>query len=264
MNPSIACLAAALAAASPAFATDDIQVREIGPSHFELTIVIEGTTDPAAGQAALVPKAQALCGAKHPHWGRYEFEGQQPAAVEPKDTGSPSLWYRHEITCETSPPAPEALPETPAAPAEAPTQQDEALIRERTEAYLAAKDAGAYAEAYAMIGGSMRDYFTPEAMAASRTPFNASAGPGVEREVIRLTWYDDPAGAPAPGRYVAADYRAGFPSGAFYCGYVVWVLQYDDSYLVVREEEGQATPDLVAKATPANMPALRQQLGCRD
>lgn len=264
MNHSTVFLAAALVLAPAAKAADDIQVREIGPGHFELTVVIEGTTDPAVGKAALEPKANALCGTKHPHWGHYEFEGRQPAAVEPRATASPSLWYRHEITCETSPPKPETFPAVPAAPEAPPTPADEALIRARTEAYLAAKDAGDYAAAHAMIDGSMRDDFTPGAMAASRTPFNASAGPGVEREVIRLTWYDDPAGAPMPGRYVAADYRATFPSGAFYCGYLVWVRQYDGAYLVVREEQGLATPDVVAQATPANMPALRLQLGCRD
>ena len=263
MNRAIAFLTAALAAASPAQATD-VQVREIGPDHFELTIVVEGTTDPAAGEVALAPHGQALCGTKHPHWGHYEFRGDQPAAVGPRSSTSPALRYSQELICDDAPPAPERFPDIPVAPNEPPTQEDEAHVRARTEAFLAAKDTGAYGEAHAMVGASTKNYITPESMAASRTSFNAAAGPGVEREVIRLTWYDDPAGAPTPGRYVAADYHADFPSGAFYCGYLVWVLQYDGSYLVVRQEEGQATPDIVSKASPAEMAALRQQLGCRD
>jgi hypothetical protein len=258
-------LAAALAAsAGSAVSADRIQVTELGPDHFELRISIEGTTDPADGQVALVPRASALCGTRHVHWGRYQFDTTAPSVVSPQAPGPAILRYAHQITCEDTPQSLEASPAVPPAPAEPPTTEDEALIRDRTEAFLAAKDTGDFAAAHAMFNAAMASYQTPESMQASRAPFNDAAGAGVDREVIRITWYDDPAGAPTPGRYVAADYRASYPSRAFYCGYVVWIRQYDGSYLIARQEEGQATPDIVEKAAPEEIPALRQQLACRD
>lgn len=70
--------------------------------------------------------------------------------------------------------------------------------------------------------------------------------------------------APPPGRFAAADYRARYDGQAFYCGYVVWLRQHDGGYLILREEEGQATPDIVATVAPEQLSAFRAQLGCRD
>lgn len=88
--------------------------------------------------------------------------------------------------------------------------------------------------------------------------------PGGEAAVVRITWYDDPPGAPTHGRYAAADYRVDYPREAFTCGYTIWLRQADGGYLVVREEEGRAAPDVIAKLSPEQRLAMRAQLQCRD
>jgi hypothetical protein len=99
---------------------------------------------------------------------------------------------------------------------------------------------------------------------AARAAFNKAVGLPDNREVVRLTWYDDPAGAPQPGRYVAADYRGDYPHAGFYCGYVVWLLQLDGSYRIVREEEAQMPDEVAKKFSPEELAAARTQVQCRD
>jgi hypothetical protein len=110
----------------------------------------------------------------------------------------------------------------------------------------------------------MASYATQEAWAATRSAFNTKVGPGARPNVSRITWYDNPSGAPIPGRYAAADYGVAYPSNGFTCGYVMWLRQADGGYMVVREEEAQVTPDSVAKLSAEQVANMRVQLRCRD
>lgn len=110
----------------------------------------------------------------------------------------------------------------------------------------------------------MASYATPEAWAATRSTFNAKVGPGAETNLARITWYDNPTNAPVQGRYAAVDYGVTYPSRGFTCGYVVWLRQADGGYLIVREEESQATPDNIANLSLGQVANMRVQLQCRD
>jgi hypothetical protein len=262
MRHMICLIALAFVAPAIAGTPNEVQVRELGHGRYQLSVTLGETVDPSRGQAALVPKALELCGPLRPEFGHYRFEGNEPLA----GTGNAkkrSLQYTQDIECK-DPSIPDAVSVVPPAPATPPAAEDEADIRERALAYLEAKDTGAFDHAFAMLGPTMTGYMTPESWRKPRAAFNAAAGGDAAREVIRVTWYDNPPNAPTPGRYVAADYRASYASKAFYCGYVVWLRQEDGGYLIVREEEGQATPEIAARIAPESMAATRMQLGCRD
>lgn len=145
-----------------------------------------------------------------------------------------------------------------------PTAEDERTVRTATVNYLAAKDRGDFDAAYALLGSEMAAMFTTENWRSPRAAFNAAAGQPNNREVVRLTWYDDPAGAPMPGRYVAADYRGDYAHAGFYCGYLMWYLQPDGSYRIVREEEGQMLDAIAKTFTPEALASARAQIQCRD
>lgn len=242
-----------------------VQVQDHGDGHYTLTVELGGTTDPAHGQLVITPTARELCGILHPHFGRYRFEAKEPSRATGTH-GESSITYTQQIQCRDTPQkAAETLSDpVPPAPSEPPTEQDAALVRERTLAYLRGKDASDATTVYAMLTREMASYATPEVWTETRKSFSAKAGPGARPEVIRITWYDNPQGAPTLGRYAAADYRVDYPSRAFTCGYVVWLRQADGSYLVIREEEGQATPELVRDLPPEGLATMRTQLQCRD
>lgn len=260
MRHTINLLALAFAAPAIAAQSEQVTVRDLGNGRYQLSITLAETADPNRGQAALVPKAVELCGSLRPQFGRYRFEGNEPLAGT-ANPGKASLQYTQDIECKDPSTTVAAESAVPPAPATPPTAEDEADIRRWTLAYLEAKDKGDFDRGHAVLGPTLAGYSTPETWKL-RAAFNAGAGGDPSREVIRVTWYDDPQGAPTPGRYVAADYRASYASNAFYCGYVVWLRQHDGSYLITREEEGQAMPEVVAGVAPESMPAMRAQLGC--
>lgn len=261
----VAALALVGLAPPTAIAADVVSVVHHGDGRYTLSTTLAGTTNPAHGQIAIVPTAEELCGDRYPHYGRYRFDASAPSKAT-EASGPTSLTYRQDIECSDVPQqaAKTASAPVPPAPSTAPTDEDGALIRARTVTYLQAKDAADAGAAYKMLSKEMASYTSPEVWKDTRTSFTAKVGPGAQPTVVRITWYDDPQGAPTPGRYVAADYRVDYPSEAFTCGYVVWLRQADGGYLIVREEEGQATPDLLANLSPEQRLQMRAQLQCRD
>lgn len=260
---TVFCLAfAALAPAAFAGDAPNVEVKPLPGGRFELTVTVPDTTQPGKGQAMLMPKAMELCGARELQLGAYKFKSIAPMA----GTGSTlatSLVFTQEMQCGAATTVAAVVPAAVRAPATAPTANDEADIRSRTLAFLSAKDRGDFDAAIAMFSATTGAMLTEENWRSPRRAFNASAGMPLQQQVVRVTWYDDPAGV-EPGRYVAADYSASHANAAFYCGYVMWRLQPDGGYRIVREEEGQMKPSEAALVATGEMAAARAQLGCRD
>lgn len=260
-----ALVAAALQLQGSALATEPVQVQDHGDGRHTLSAVVQDTNDPADGLAAITPEAVRLCGARQPHFGRYRFEALAPLAGSGAPGGE-SLLYEQDITCHD---APQEMSMTiaapvPPAPDSPPDEDDAATIHAHTRAYFLAKESADADAAYRLLSTEMASYATPREWEESRASVNAQMGPGAQTNLLRLTWYDNPAGAPTPGRYAAVDYEVTYPSRGFTCGYVMWLRQADGGYLLVREEEGQATPDIVADLPPEQIAAIRAQLHCRD
>lgn len=254
-----------LLAASPTVLAEtqtQVTTKRLADGHFELTVTLPDTTDPSAGQRAVMPAAAAACGDKMARLGKYKFDAAEKLAGAPADRDT-SMVFVQEVVCGDSADA-GAVDLPPPAPGQPPDAKDETLIRDRTLAYLIAKDTGDFDSGFAMLGASMKDIMGDASWRKPRAAFNAASGQPLQRQVVRVTWYDNPEGAPTPGRYAAADYNAQYANSAFYCGYVMWLLQADGNYRIVREEEGQLTSEMAAHITPGQMPNARMQLGCRD
>src|SRR3546814_625272 len=194
-------------------AGDAGQVDDHGGGRYTLTTTLDGTTDPAHGQLAIVPTAEELCGELHPHYGHYRFESSAPS--EATGTSAPaSLSYEQDVECRGQPQqvAESASAPVPPAPSTPPTSEDEALLRERTLAYLQAKNTADADAVYAMLSSELASYASPAAWKETRSALNARLGAGAEAAVVRLTWYDDPQNPPTHGRYAAADYRVDYPN----------------------------------------------------
>lgn len=102
-----------------------------------------------------------------------------------------------------------------------PTVELEASARNAANAYLAARDGGHGAEAYAMNDPLNQKDQSPAAFAKALQDFNALAGPVQERRIVYLTWTKDPPGAPAPGVYAAFDLVSRFANVDRHCGYLM-------------------------------------------
>lgn len=119
-----------------------------------------------------------------------------------------------------------------------PSEDLERQARKTAHDYLAARDSGRYADAYAFLA-ELHQRDEPLAPFTDRLRhFNALAGPVRERRFLALTWTKDPAQAPAPGVYVAIDLASRFAAIDRHCGYLVlYQAQSDGDFRVMREEE---------------------------
>lgn len=259
MRQMFMALVAALIAPT-VMAADSIEVRatQLGPDQYELAMELPASIDPQQASSMLLPAAEQLCAGRPAQLGRYRFEAKTPL---PPNAGATAMQtFTQQVSCGASTEVVH-VSRVPKAP---PTAQDEQAIRADTLRYLADKDRGDFDAAYAVLGSELAAIFADGGSRTSRAAFNAAAGQPDHREVVRLTWYDDPAGAPRPGRYVAADYRGDYPHAGFYCGYVVWHLQPDGKFRIVREEEAQMPDEIARKFSPEELAAARAQLQCRD
>lgn len=240
--------------------------ERIGEGRYRLRIVAPGISEVEQAQRLLVPEALRLCGSLPPAFGRYRWEGLERLESPGVGRAPESLTLDQEIVCGgviAPPPAPAETAATPD-PDWQPTPAAEEAVRAATITYFAAKDGGRYAEAYAMLSPGNQATSPFASWSEQARDFNGRAGAVRDRRLIRVTWYNNPPSAPVAGIYAAVDFNRDFANLHFLCGYVVWLLQPDGSWRLVREEQGMAARAGAPNATPEEIARLRPQVGCRD
>jgi hypothetical protein len=215
-----------------------------------------------AAQAALMPTARKLCGARPVSFGTFRF-AQTQTSDRPGAAMSPAtLKVEQELFCGTVRQTVDAA--ALRAPGWQPSEADQQAVLAATYAYFAARDRGRYPEAWSMLSDSMKQISPVAEWQRVAADFNAAAGAVRGRRVTEITWYNNPPGAPRPGVYVAADYSGEFEQLEFLCGYLMWQVQPDGSFRLTREEQ-----NLLDKATAKNLASidrqpLRAQMGCKE
>lgn len=253
-----AMLIAALAPMSISAANFQVKTHQVTPDQYELTVQLTPELNPDQAQSILTPAADQVCAGRSWHWGSHRFNSVAPYGDKTPGVGQQT--FVQTVQCGAA--APPDLSSVPA-PQGSPTAEDASRVKQTTLDYLSAKDHGDFAKARAVQTEEAKPYMQDD-WSKPRAAFNRQAGLPTRREVLRLTWYDNPQGAPRRGRYVAADYRGDYANAGFYCGFAMWYREADGSYRLVREEEGQVSDATVSKVAAADLPALRKQVGCRD
>ena len=91
--------------------------------------------------------------------------------------------------------------------------------------------------------------------------FYSSSGAAEGRSVKNVTWYKDPANAPA-GVYAAVDFSSQFAELSLHCGFIALQMQTDGSFGVAREEENSISKGEMEKLTPEALQTIRAQYRC--
>jgi hypothetical protein len=131
---------------------------------------------------------------------------------------------------------------TDSAPGWTPTIDEENAVTALTQRYLAAKDAGQYADAYAMLDGGLTALQPLSQFQAAGAAFNTQAGTVIDHRILRITWTKDPAQAPRPGIYAAVDIASRYANVDRDCGYLVlYQAHASDPFSIVREENNFLT-----------------------
>ncbi len=196
--------------------------------------------------------AQARCGAKRAVAGRFSYETKLDRAGRPEAVTG----YERHFTCVHSPAS------SPARVADdwRPTAEDREAASRVAASFFTAFDHG---DSQAALAWVRPDAITPDVLAGDMAAFARTAAGLGNRTVDRLTWYVNPAAAPALGVYVALDYHGSYPGLDTYCGYLVLYREAPGRYRLTRQESGFLTKADTAKASPGQLPQLRAQLQCR-
>lgn len=130
-----------------------------------------------------------------------------------------------------------------------PSDEQAAAAQAAADAYFAALEQGAPAQAYAMMAEEMRGVETEAAFVERQRELRGVLSGLIERRFHRITWYKDPAGA-RPGSYAAFDMVARFQNADRYCGYVIArQLPGGGPFRIIRMEE-----TFLDNANAENMP----------
>jgi Protein of unknown function (DUF4019) len=120
---------------------------------------------------------------------------------------------------------------------------------------------GKFEEAYADKASAAEGGDRTEWIAGARD-FRSAAGQPVRLEVVKVTVYDNPADAPEPGLYVAADFVNAFANFPYHCGYLMWFRPVGGEFRITREEAGAIAAEQVASLTPDRLAEAKRQMRC--
>lgn len=242
----LSLLAVALAPVAPAAAP--LSIERIDDTSFRISVSAPESLGAAALQARLIPAAKLACRQSRAILGRYRIEGGN---LDQELLCAEQVWNLD-------------LARATQDPEWSPSAADQRALLAATYDYFAAKDAGRYADAYALLSDRMKASAPSAEWQAAARGFNDVAGRALGRRVVEISWYANPADAPEPGLYVAADYSAEFEKLEFVCGYVMWKLLPDGRFALVREEQNLARKRGTKPMAEIDREPLRMRLGCKD
>jgi hypothetical protein len=240
-------------------ADSDITVKPAGENQYELTLQTSTTINIFDAQLELTPTAKRTCGTKEAHFGHYGFDISQSLSG-PRNKAT-TLTLTQTVRCGSE--SPLTIPQTTSAPdGWKPSASDQSQIETQTYQYYGAKDAGKYADAYAMFDNGMKEATHFDSWASNAQSQNTKAGHVLNRRVIKIAWYKDPPSAPEPGIYAAADFSGQFENDPIYCGYLAWHRGADGNYRIIREEENLIDKGTIGKMGQSDVKALAAKFGC--
>lgn len=242
----LSLLAVALAPVTPGSA--DISIERIDGTSFRMSLPAPETEPVTVLQARLIPAARLACQQSRAILGRYRIEGGN---------------LEQELLCADQIGGPD-LARATQDPEWSPSPADQRALLAATYDYFSAKDAGRYAYAYALLSDRLKSSAPSAEWQAAAREFNDAAGRALGRRVVEISWYANPADAPEPGLYVAADYSAEFEKLEFVCGYVMWKLLPDGRFALMREEQNLARKRGAKPMAEIDREPLRARLGCKD
>ncbi|HET6629696.1 MAG TPA: DUF4019 domain-containing protein [Woeseiaceae bacterium] len=241
MNGQLCAAMLALAFGST-LVESDIAVKRLASDRFELTLTTTTVLDVGLAQAMLTPTAESLCPNQQAEFGRYRFTTRDNVGQDADPNAQNSFELIQEVSCVDEITVPDNDTPSPASTDSADYQRLKQHIHSMTRRYFDAVYSGEYGKAYDFMSPEMQSFRGYEEWAAQMDTFRDEAGPVVTINIHKITVYDNPANAPTPGLYIAADYQNSLRNAPYHCGYLMWFRAGDSGeFQIIREESGVLT-----------------------
>jgi hypothetical protein len=239
----------------------EFQVRALENGSLELTLIADAILDEATAQRLLLPRAIEACDDVRPVLGRYRFESREPTNAVAGDDRKTTYRFIQEFSC--GPVDASAVGEIEIGVRQVDlVRPRDAFIRDISLQFLSDRSEGDLEAAYTTLSREMKSFSTFDEWGRRAREFNDVSGSIVSVTVWRITPYDNPAGAPEPGVYIAADYEIEYENVPFQCGYLMWFERSDRLYVLTREESGSIPREEFENRSESELANLKSQLGC--
>ncbi|NQZ23963.1 MAG: hypothetical protein HRT53_18195 [Colwellia sp.] len=234
--------------------------KEVSTNKYELILHNEVPLEITQAQQAIYESAVQICNRKIPLYGKYKFESKGPIS-DARETSS--FTFVQNITCTD-----EKQNNTVKSKFELTEKQEGAIkkrVNEMTNKFMQSKELGDFQIAYDMMTPSNKKISNFSSWKQRQSEFFNNSGKLINRNIWRLTIYNNPDNSPEPGIYIAADYESNYELSPIYCGYVMWYTPNRNSkeYKVMREEFGNINSDMIKNIKPEDLQKVRKKIGCR-
>jgi hypothetical protein len=257
MNVFVALLAGGLWMSSASAA--EVSVRQLRPGTYEFALTNPTALSENEARAHIAKAAVSICKGLTAVPGRWRYESKEAISG-----GSPSSTETFRFILEVS-----CVPgaQTQTGERRPTLQNDEESQRAQNEVRLKSQE-------YFQLIASKRvdEALTHLAIAgmgvdearwkSNKLSFQAMTGAPLEISITKITVYDNPAGAPAPGLYIAADYSNVYRDVPIHCGYLMWFRPVGGEFRITREETGHVTSEQLRSIPSAQLPEVKRRLRC--
>jgi hypothetical protein len=238
----------------------DIAVREIEANSYEVTLTNPTSLGEREAQVQVANVAISVCKGLQPVLGKYRFESKEALEKSVLSRDSPSYLFVQNFTC-TSAPMGAVAQRAPTLKSAKDAERVREDIKRRSEEYFRLLAADRVDDVYPQILAAALGS-DKTAWVRNQRSFRSLAGNLQSVSIVRITIYDNPAEAPEPGLYVAADFNNEYQNVPFQCGYLVWYRAAGGDFGITRVDTGHVTAEQLKTIPAVQLPELKRKLRC--
>lgn len=259
MNIFVTLLAGAIGISSASAA--EVSVREVQSGTYEFVITNQTALSESEAMAQIAKVAASTCKGKTAVPGRWRFEAIEAITDGDLSSQEPNAFrFVQEVSCVSG--------------AQVQTSERRPILQNDEESRKVQNEVKIMSEAYFQFIASKQidKALTQVAIARmgvnearwkrDKLSFRAMTGEPLEISIRNVTVYDNPAEAPEPGLYVAADYSNVYRNVPIHCGFLMWFRPIGGELRITREETGHVTSEQLKSIPSAQLPEIKRRLRC--
>ena len=259
-RPTIALALIVGTLAAPLASAANVSARQVGQNNYEFVLTNPTPLTETEAQALIAISAASICKDLTPVPGKYRFEAKERIGGGATSSEPDPYRFVQEVSCVAGARA-EIGERRPTLHTTEESRQVQEEVGRKSEAYFRLIAAGRLDEAYAQISAAAMGV-DEASWRSEKKAFHLAAGEPVRISIVKITVYDNPAEAPEPGLYVAADFGNEFKNIPIHCGYLMWFRPVGGTFRITREETGYVTAEQLKAIPSTQLPEIKQRLRC--
>lgn len=235
----------------------ETSVRQVQPRTYEFVLTNPTALSESDARARIAEASASVCKDLTAVPGRWRYESKEAIGGGDLSSGE-TFRFVLEVSCV---PGAQTGERRPTLQNEEESRRVQNEVRLKSVAYFQHIAAKRLDEALAQVAVT-RMGVNEAKWKSDKLSFQAKAGEPLEISIRKITVYDNPAGAPEPGLYVAADYSNVYRDLPIHCGYLMWFRAVDGEFRITREEMGYVTSEQLKSIPSAQLPEIKRRLRC--